>query len=482
MVGGYRSGVALPSVQRHACLRPGHLGCLLQVKARVLSAKRGCDTLRTMKSTSTRSLLLCLLGAACGETPLVVPFGGEGHPIVNGTREPQNTFLTAGQALAVVYLAQPSGAMFCSGTLIAPRAVISAKHCTSAEGIDSDPANIFIGFGTLETSPTAFIPIVEIDEHPIVDFSLLILGGNATEVLPDVVPIAMNRVAVDSNWYGRLVDAAGYGLVSPDGTETDGRYFATEEIVTSDSETVGVDGHGEQGVCYGDSGGPIIYQPNADTPPVVVGTVQGGDGTCLDAAYLTRVDVAAAFVDARLAQPLPPPLTTCPGQSGTGGCINGDATWCKHDFLYTQPCASLGLGCGYLGATTGYGCLPVACGDVDYYGVCDGEVLAWCGHGSLSTRDCAASDLTCTVDPTSRVADCRKCACDFANASGHCEAGACVIDACAAGFVDKDGDAASGCEAVVEEPDAGGCAATPHRFAALLGVLAALSLGRRRRS
>ena len=54
---------------------------------------------------------------------------------------------------------------------------------------------------------------------------------------------------------------------------------------------------GEQGICYGDSGGPILWQPDADTAPVLVGTEQWGDSSCVDVDHLTRVDVVAAWVD-----------------------------------------------------------------------------------------------------------------------------------------------------------------------------------------
>jgi hypothetical protein len=425
-------------------------------------------------------VLLALIGAACGEMPEMAPFGGVEQPIVNGTPGPQNTFLTAGQQLAVIFLGDPGGSPFCSGTLIAPRAVITARHCTRAPSVDSNPAKIMVGLGSVPSAPLGLIPVAEVNEHPTVDFSLLILGGDATVAVNGVVPIDMNRDPVGVNWFGRWVDAAGWGDTYD--TNPPGKYFASVEVtaVNSLESSVLVDGHGEQGICYGDSGGPILYQPDADTPPVVVGTEQWGDNSCKDVDHLSRVDLVADFVDNRLNQPLPPPLTPCPGQSGTGGCEDGRAFWCKSGFLHTRLCANEGLECGYLGPATGYDCLPAGCGAVDFYGACDGSSLAWCGPSGLSVRDCAVVGLTCIVDETTGTADCKACPCTFTNAAGHCDAGACVIDACDDGFTDKDGSAANGCEA--KKPKPGGCAATPRGLAALLGAVAVLVLkGRRRR-
>src|SRR5262245_24484463 len=35
------------------------------------------------------------------------------------------------------------------------------------------------------------------------------------------------------------------------------------------------------------------------------------------------------------------------------------------------------------------------CGDVDYLGKCEGDVLVWCERGMLMTHDCAADGKTC---------------------------------------------------------------------------------------
>ena len=93
-------------------------------------------------------------------------------PIVNGTRDPQNTFLSQGQIHAIGYLAGDSGVEFCSGTLISNRVVITASHCTEGE----QAFRIFYGLGVDPREPLALIPVAQIIEHPTVDFAILILG------------------------------------------------------------------------------------------------------------------------------------------------------------------------------------------------------------------------------------------------------------------------------------------------------------------
>jgi hypothetical protein len=365
-----------------------------------------------------------------------------------------------------------------------------------------DPlAGIRVGFGLRPGAEATYIPLAELHEHPDIDFTLLVLGADATVAVPGVQPIAMNRAVVDASWYGRHVDAAGYGVNEPYTNINDGRFFAQVTVIDSDSETVTVDGEGIQGICSGDSGGPILWQPDAETPPVVVGTEQGGDMTCVDVDHLTRVDVVAPWVDTIVAQGLPPELVPCDGADVEKHCEDGDAVWCANGYLYVHNCAERGLTCGYLGSKTGYDCLPAECGDIDYNGRCDGTVYSYCGAMSgLNVSDCSVGGAVCAAtEPGGRV-NCQRCdacdgvctdlknsndncgacgnSCDVANADAHCAEGSCVLDRCLGKAADTDGDIANGCE----DTDGRGCQNVPASTSVtLLGglVLLAAAFGRR---
>jgi hypothetical protein len=444
---------------------------------------------------SSRLVLAALsLGSllCCGPVPDVDATGVDGRAIVNGTRDPQNTFLTAGQVQAIVYLADPGGDEFCSGTLVAPRAVATARHCVEGEV----PEGLFVGFGVQPADPDGFLPVAAIHINSSIDFALLILGLDATVAVAGVTPIAINREAVTSFWVHRWVDAAGYGDTYSAAT---GRYFASVEIIGSDSETVTVDGHGEQGICYGDSGGPILWQPDAGTPPVLVGTEQYGDSSCVDVDHLTRVDVVAPFVDAILAEPLPPEFESCGTVTSRGECRDGDAVRCLGGYLRRDDCSGLGLDCADFGQSYGAQCVPEECGATDVLGRCDGNLLYRCTPDGLTFRDCGVIHRQCVTNATDGTFTCGGCytcgaecadlmvslkhcgACDQpcapADAVGVCVSGICSIEKCKKGFADENGDVRDGCE--VEQPD-GGCSGTG-RTRPLLALGALLFLLRRRR-
>src|SRR5687767_8160919 len=76
--------------------------------------------------------------------------------IVNGTRMPTHVPLDASQQLAAVAVefGRNSGAG-CSGTLIADRVAITAKHCTEGERA----SDTFILFGVDDSRPLLRVPV-----------------------------------------------------------------------------------------------------------------------------------------------------------------------------------------------------------------------------------------------------------------------------------------------------------------------------------
>ena len=390
-------------------------------------------------------------------------------PIVNGTRDPQNTFLSESQILSIVFLSDQAGDEYCTGTLIAPRVVLSAEHC-----IDSVTASsLFIGFGMMPAERRALLPVVAIHPHPTIDFTMIVLGADATEIIPEITPIEMNRDPVGTSWVGRRVDASGYGETYNNATT--GRFFASVEIIDFDGETVIVDGKGEQGICYGDSGGPILWQPDADTAPVLVGTEQWGDASCVDVDHLTRVDVVAAWVDEKIAAGFPPILTAC-DEVVERYCDGDFVRGCDGQYDRSEDCAG---GCGYMGPDAGFACLPEVCDGIDYFGECDGDLLRYCKGDRLRERDCAARGQSCIYegdDVGYNCGDCQRCggsecvdfesdplhcggcgsSCALPNAEVACNGARCEFIGCAEGYEDADGDQSNGCESAVNGNGAGG--------------------------
>lgn len=99
------------------------------------------------------------------------------------------------------------------------------------------------------------------------------------------------------------------------------------------------------------------------------------------------------------------PLTiTGPCEAGldyAGRCNADQLVWCEGGEQHEADCAANGQSCGWQNDAVGYNCLSQGssggggCGEVDYAGYCEGELLVWCEDGSLHERDCAESGRSC---------------------------------------------------------------------------------------
>ena len=418
----------------------------------------------------TASILVAVLGCQSDAVDFKETSFAKTQPIVNGTRASQNTFLSAGEVLAVIFLADEEGYPFCSGTVVDSRVVVTAQHCVQGR----NPNKTLIGFGEQPGAEAQYLPVSAFYPHPDEDFAVVILGLDAVQVVDGLEPIAMNRENLNSDWIGTMVDGAGYGNTYSNET---GRFFASVEISRVRPHRLTVDGNGLQGLCYGDSGGPVIYQADADTPPVVLGTEQWGSSSCVDKDHLSRVDKLAAWVDELLAQPLPEPLSECGDVDYFGYCDGNKVFWCATDYLRNKNCEEQGSVCGFMGNEWGYDCLPGSCGEVDYLGQCDGDSLSWCRYSGLGQQNCADQGLACVWrnDETGYACDdCFQCdgictdldtsaqhcgacgrSCHYPNALGACVDGACEMLGCESNYENPDGDTLNGCELslVPEEVD-----------------------------
>lgn len=411
--------------------------------------------------------------------------------IVNGSRAPQTVVLSSQQKLSIGYIATESGRNYCTGSLISPRVAVTAEHCI----YDKVASSVFFGIGDQPKSPNGFFPVTKIIAHPALDFAVLILGVDVSDAFSEIEYLGLNSDVVDNEWPGRWVDAAGFGDTYSSET---GLFFAKVEIVDFDSELVVVDGHGKQGICYGDSGGPILWQDNIKSNPVIVAIEQWGDSSCVDRDYLVRVDLVADWVTSIANGDLPSTLKKCDGVPPVGQCDGDIRKWCTGGYQHEEACYENEQHCGWRGERIGYACLPQSCGELDYLGICDGDILKWCGSSGLRTKDCSEQGLSCLWESDELGYNCGGCiecgneciniqhslvhcgGCDILcapeNATGICESGTCQVNKCEEGFSDLDNSAANGCESLsLDVYSEGGCHSLENmHWLALLILLSSL--------
>lgn len=321
----------------------------------------------------------------CQSDDNATSYESQQQPIVNGTRDPQAVALTEGQQKAIGWLhsaGYPPSA-FCTGTIISPTVVATASHCL--EGVRA--GQIGFSVGQLTTDPLGTFAVDAIHIHPRVDAALLVLDRSAIEAVDGLSPILANRTPLTDDLVGSPIQAGGFGQTR-DPART-GRWFATVYLAAVGDSQIIVDGRGEQGICFGDSGGPAIaeLQPGI---PVLLGVESHGDGSCVDNDWLTRIDaIYEDFVEPVVGGGVQVGL--CDPLAYEGQCLGEEAEWCEGGVVLRRDCTTLGTSCGLVSEEIGYAC---AC-DVGEFGRCAGNIAQWCENGHLRQLNCEARGEIC---------------------------------------------------------------------------------------
>lgn len=205
---------------------------------------------------------------------------------------------------------------FCTGTLIHPRAVITAEHCITRTHGALNPNSIAIGVDKeSDVVPANIIRVRRIVRHPSEDIALLLLHKPA-----DVTPIAMANPNEVSG--ADRVELVGFGNSDPAGLIGFGikrqvnvpmnvvRKTPSEDL--SDQERVlgfdsftefvaGRKGSGEDS-CRGDSGGPayVFVENERKLAGATSRATDEADDMCGDGGVYVRVDAVRDWIDATL--------------------------------------------------------------------------------------------------------------------------------------------------------------------------------------
>ncbi len=202
------------------------------------------------------------------------------NKVFGGTQNPTIVPLETGQIVSIGSLD------ICSGTLIADKWVLTAKHC---------PLTLDIPFciGLNHDTPDACIEVARLIEHPTADFILAELAEEPRVYHPGVAPIPIMTEMLDCSWLGTMAEAAGYGKTELGDRGT--RLFLGEPIVALTDEYVLVDGLGRTGLCRGDSGGPVMVT-DSDGAVRVAGALSFGDISCRGQDAFSRTDRAQEWI------------------------------------------------------------------------------------------------------------------------------------------------------------------------------------------
>ncbi len=258
--------------------------------------------------------------------------------------------------VALAFKFQSQVAVFCSGSLLAPNLVLTARHCIAqigdgmSEQVNCDsstftakynPRQIFVSTDSQPQAGGQLYGVKEIREAPGstnvcgYDVALLILTGAG---VPANAATPIEPVLDDPTLAKATFSAVGYGLQDPndkDGTTAGTRMrFDSSSVYcvgTACPAAAGTEADefvGNSPVCSGDSGGPAL-----DAAGRVFGVTSRGDSACTYALYSNVASwsdfVRSTGLDAATEGGYPPASWVKGGSTtfpGIGGASSGGAS------------------------------------------------------------------------------------------------------------------------------------------------------------
>ncbi len=319
--------------------------------------------------------------------------------------------LETGQDSTVVLYHTSEGVM-CTGTIIGPRVVLTAKHCVrpntgagpgeySASGwtvnVGPNMNQVYSQYGVQEVRyPAGSV----VDDQ---DIAVMLIAGVMTQT-----PYPIYSGSLASGFVGDNVHLIGYGVDSCNNGDSGTKYRTTDQVVqlygNNSFITQG------QGANQGDSGGPV-FNLNYEVVGVMVAIGNCSEGL----TFCTRIDRFSSLVQTALEDTggcYPTGEEVCGDgidndcQNGIDdGCLPTGSTCTVNDDCTSGWCVNLGAGlvCAdscdsefpLSGCLAGYFCSELSCG----VGVCRPGGPGTGAFGSQCTADAQCASLYCRPAP-----------------------------------------------------------------------------------